>query len=60
MVWLHCGGAVPGGTVTQASHAADAFALGKIHKDIAMYMVGTLDDEETGDQAILKVGLRPR
>jgi hypothetical protein len=45
---------VNSGTVAYASHAADSFGLGKVHKEIAMYMVDAGEDKEVSDQELLK------
>jgi hypothetical protein len=45
---------VNGGSVTYASHAADTFAMGKVHKEIAMYMVEAAGDEEVSEKEVLK------
>ncbi len=41
--------------MTVASHSTDDFALGKIHKEIAMYLVAALDNEEETEGSIVKV-----
>ena len=45
---------IPGRTVKVASHATDTFGLGKVHKEIAMYMLSAAEDEEVADLAVVK------
>jgi len=46
---------VDAGSVTVASHAASDFNLGKIHKEIAMWMVAAAEDEALSDPLVVKV-----
>ena len=39
---------------------AESFAMGKLHKDIAMAMVQLAEEESTTDQDIIKVSFRQR
>ena len=34
----------------------DTFAMGKVHKDIAMFMMSSVEDSEKTDQSFIKVG----
>ena len=34
----------------------DAFAMGKVHKDIAMFMMSSVEDSDKTDQSFIKVG----
>lgn len=45
---------VDGGSVSYASHAQSSFGMGKIHKEIAMYMVEAADDETVSQRDFLK------
>jgi len=45
---------VSGASITIASHASEAFGLGKVHKEIAMFMVGAVDDESITQPKLLK------
>eukprot|EP00041_Stephanoeca_diplocostata_P026721 m.725156 g.725156 ORF g.725156 m.725156 type:complete len:390 (-) comp23026_c1_seq1:488-1657(-) len=45
---------VAGESITVASHAQNAFGLGKIHKDIAMYMTSAAEEDDTKDQDIVR------
>ena len=42
------------GSVSYASHAQGSFAMGKLHKEIAMYMVEATDDETVTQRVLLK------
>jgi hypothetical protein len=42
--------AVAAKTITIANHATDNFALGKAHKEIAMMMTASVEDESVTDQ----------
>ena len=43
-----------GGAVSYASHAQGSFGMGKIHKEIAMYMVEAAQDETVTQREVLK------
>ncbi|XP_032235611.2 DENN domain-containing protein 10 isoform X2 [Nematostella vectensis] len=42
------------GEVTIPTHAKETFQMGKVHKDIAMFMVEASKNEEMSDQAFIK------
>ncbi|XP_071089986.1 DENN domain-containing protein 10-like [Haliotis cracherodii] len=44
----------PSGQITVASHAKDALAMGKLHKDIALLMVQTVESADTTDEDMIK------
>jgi hypothetical protein len=45
---------VPAGSVTPTATAKDAFAMGKVHKEIAMFMMSSVEDSEKTDQLFIK------
>eukprot|EP00048_Salpingoeca_helianthica_P016397 m.232121 g.232121 ORF g.232121 m.232121 type:complete len:345 (-) comp18584_c0_seq1:26-1060(-) len=44
---------VPAGTITVSPQAEEDFALGKVHKEIAQYLVSAAADDSINDQAIV-------
>jgi hypothetical protein len=51
---------VPGNSISVAPHAKESFGMGKIHKDIAMQMVQAAANDDTTEQALIKVRVRKR
>ncbi|KAK3727032.1 hypothetical protein QZH41_012548, partial [Actinostola sp. cb2023] len=45
---------VAAGEISIPSHAKETFQMGKVHKDIAMYMVDASKDEGSSDQSFIK------
>lgn len=51
---------VDAGSVNVASHAASDFNLGKIHKEIAMWMQEAAEDESMSNPSVVKVRVSRR
>ena len=49
---------VPGRTIKINNDSKDAFTMGKIHKEVALYLTSSADNAQLADKEVVKVGPR--